>query len=60
MSQSGTGVSRRRRTWVSLALLVLIVLGVYLTARVLTAMGDQVPPPREPLQTSFPDTLPVG
>jgi hypothetical protein len=60
MSLPDTRVSRRRRTWGSLALLALIVLGVYLTARVLTAMGDQVPPPREPLQTSSPYTLPVG
>lgn len=60
MSLPGTGVSRKRRAWVSLTLLVLIVLGVYLTARVLTAMGDQVPPPREPLLISSPDTPPAG
>jgi len=60
MSLPETGVSRTRRTWVSLTLLVLIVLGVYVTARVLTAMGDQVPPPREPLPVSSFTAIPQG
>ena len=64
MSLPETGVSRVRRAWVSawvsLALLVLIVVGVYVAARVLTAMGDQVPPPREPLPASSPATPPLG
>ena len=46
--------SRARRFWVSFAVLVIIVLLVYTAARVLTSMGDQVPPAREPLPSSIP------